>query len=193
MERAGRPRRSARDRAPRMDRRRSRPPRGPVHRGRCRASVASSSPASKTGRLRQVPLLLEDVAIRLDEVSPRPDRLGDPGKDRPVDLAQPALGRDIRIDGRAGLPFEPGAVLVEVVEEQASLALERPNLRVVLPPADAERHLSQRVEGSIGDQNSDRVAGRTDWHLAEREVGRPLGELRLPGQLDERDRRVAEA
>ena len=49
-------------------------------------------PDVAAGRLGQVPLLLEHVAVRLDEVAARPDGAGDPGERRPVDVAQPALG-----------------------------------------------------------------------------------------------------
>ena len=44
------------------------------------------------GPLGQQPLVLEDVAVRLDEVPVGADERGDPGQRRPVDLAQPALG-----------------------------------------------------------------------------------------------------
>ena len=44
------------------------------------------------GLLREVPLLLEHVAVRLDEVARRADRLGDPGQRRPIDVPEPALG-----------------------------------------------------------------------------------------------------
>src|SRR5258705_3265064 len=95
--------------------------------------------------LREIPLLLEYVAIGLDEVAARTDRAGDAGKGRPVDIAKPASGGVVGIDRLAGVPAQPGGVLVEVVEEQSSLPLERPDLRppLQLPnvkPPRRDRH-----------------------------------------------------
>ena len=64
---------------------------------------------------------------------------------------------------------------------------------VVLASAGLERQLLERVQASIRGQERDQVPRRPDRQLAEREALLwPLGERGFPGQVDERDRRIAE-
>src|SRR5438094_10353870 len=91
--------------------------------------------------LAQVPLLLEHVAIGLDQVAPRTDRTGDAGKRRSVDVTEPASGSIVGVDRLAGVPAQPRSVLSQVIEEKTSLPLERPDLRppFELPNVEAPR------------------------------------------------------
>ena len=84
------------------------------------------------------------------------------------------LGDAGRGDGR-----QPGALEVEQ--------------DLVLAPAGLERQLLERVQRPVGGQEADEVPRRPDRQLPEGERrGRPVGERRLPRQVDEGDRRVAE-
>ena len=113
-----------------------RPVRGRLRRRGAELDVRLDRPVEPDvapGRLRQVPLLLEDVAVGLDEVAAGPDGAGDPGERRPVHVAQPAVRGLLRVDPPAAVVLEPRLVLVQVVEQQLGLALERPDPR---PPLD---------------------------------------------------------
>ena len=68
--------------------------------------------------------MLEEVAVRLDDVPAGLDDRRDLRDRRLVDLRPPALGDDDLVDRPALVPLEPGAVLTEVVEEETSLVLE---------------------------------------------------------------------
>ena len=84
------------------------------------------------------------------------------------------LGDAGRGDGR-----QPGALEVEQ--------------DLVLAPAGLERQLLEGVQDPSAVRNRTRCRDGPDRQLPEGERrGRPVGERRLPGQVDEGDRRVAE-
>src|SRR5579862_4776764 len=95
-------------------------------------------PDVPAGLLGEQPLVLEDIAIRLDDVAVGPDHRSEAGRGRPEDLGQPAPGAFGPIDWPDFVPLEPAPVLAQVVHQDPGLALEGHQSRSPLELAGME-------------------------------------------------------
>src|SRR6476646_3670167 len=116
--------------------------------------------------LGQEPLLLEHVAVGLDGVAARSDDGPEGRHDRLEDLLEPTVRGVRRVERRTTLPFEPRLVLMEVVQQQASLALERDE------PGQPRELASVEPPSRHGDAQGDRFARlcRRQADLVDREA-----------------------
>ncbi len=78
-----------------------------------------------SGRFRQQPLLLEDVTVGLQGIPVWTDCRDERGQRRLKDVLQPACRRVHDRDRLSLLVLQPALVFTQVVEQEASLALER--------------------------------------------------------------------
>ena len=100
--------------------------------------MAALQPDVAAGFLRQEPLVLEHVAVGLDQVADGPTAARSRSRVGSIDVGQPALGALGPIDRALLEPLEPGPIFAQVVDEHASLALEGPDPGQSLELVDVE-------------------------------------------------------